>query len=114
MELGWKHYIDVAAAIVMTLLGIVYVAARLTLIIEVFTCLRSMPDGVYENVNWTTYIPHLDKGSEVHSSTINIICGHLGRLLFHTATVLHSHYAPYSTPLTPPRLSFILQTTLLP
>jgi len=59
MKLGWKQYLDAVSTIVMSLLAILYVAARLTLIVEAFTCLRSMPDGVHEGVNWTTYIPHL-------------------------------------------------------
>ena len=59
MKLGRKQYLDAVSVIIMTLLGILYVAARLTLIVEAFTCLRSMPGGVHEDVNWTTYIPHL-------------------------------------------------------
>ncbi|KAF8061703.1 hypothetical protein FPV67DRAFT_292863 [Lyophyllum atratum] len=59
MKIGLREWRDAVAAILMIFLGLAYVTARLTLIVEAFTCLRSMPEAVHTNVDWTTYIPHL-------------------------------------------------------
>ncbi|KAE9989152.1 hypothetical protein EG328_000084 [Venturia inaequalis] len=36
-----------------------YCAARIFLVVEAFISLRHVPEGVYQLVEWTTYIPHL-------------------------------------------------------
>lgn len=38
---------------------LMYFLARLTLLVEVFVSLRSVPAGVYQTVDWSLYIPHL-------------------------------------------------------
>lgn len=38
---------------------LVYVAARLVIIVQFFVCLRAMPAGVYERLSWPEYFPHL-------------------------------------------------------
>ena len=38
---------------------IVYVVARVALLVEAFLCLRSMPAGVHQTVQWTTFLPHI-------------------------------------------------------
>ncbi|KAH6667957.1 hypothetical protein B0J14DRAFT_676103 [Halenospora varia] len=53
---GWKsQVIDVWGAFVTCCL----VIARLFLIGEVFASLRALPEGVYQTVRWTNFIPHL-------------------------------------------------------
>lgn len=37
--------------------GILYTAARLTIIVLLFTCLRATPAGVYDNTPWTRFLP---------------------------------------------------------
>ncbi|KDQ55304.1 hypothetical protein JAAARDRAFT_133786 [Jaapia argillacea MUCL 33604] len=39
--------------------SIIYVIARIALLVLAFTSLRSLPPGAFENVYWTTFIPHL-------------------------------------------------------
>lgn len=36
-----------------------YCAARAFLVVEAFISLRHVPEGVYQVVQWTSYIPHL-------------------------------------------------------
>jgi hypothetical protein len=45
--------------VLMPLLGLLYVAARLTTIILAFMNLASLPAGGFQAVHWTTLIPHL-------------------------------------------------------
>ncbi|KAK7024768.1 hypothetical protein R3P38DRAFT_3316487 [Favolaschia claudopus] len=39
---------------------LIYLAARLILIVLMFTTLRSVPSSVLMDINWSVYIPHLD------------------------------------------------------
>ena len=39
--------------------GILYILARAVTLILVFTSLRDLPQGAYETVHWTTFIPHV-------------------------------------------------------
>lgn len=39
--------------------GWIYVVARTILIVLAFITLRDLPPGAYQNVEWTTFIPHL-------------------------------------------------------
>jgi hypothetical protein len=43
----------------MPLLGLLYVAARLTTLVLAFMNLDSLPPGAFQAVHWTTLIPHL-------------------------------------------------------
>ena len=36
-----------------------YLLARMTLLVEAFLSLRSLPSGAYSVVNWTEYLPHI-------------------------------------------------------
>ncbi|ETW84784.1 hypothetical protein HETIRDRAFT_408701 [Heterobasidion irregulare TC 32-1] len=38
---------------------LLYLFSRLALLVEAFTTLRSLPNGAYQTVIWTTFIPHL-------------------------------------------------------
>ena len=37
----------------------IYIAARLFLIVEVFLSLRSLPAGVYQDLGWDNFLPHV-------------------------------------------------------
>lgn len=39
--------------------GIVYACARLTIVVLLFTSLRSVPEGVYLNTPWTRFLPNI-------------------------------------------------------
>jgi hypothetical protein len=47
-----------ASQFFMISIGIVYVASRLIIIVLLFTCLRAVPEGVYENTPWTRFLPN--------------------------------------------------------
>lgn len=40
-------------------LGVLYVLSRLYIIVEALASLRALPSGSFQNVHWTTFIPHL-------------------------------------------------------
>lgn len=45
---------------IVTIFGVtVYAIARLTIIVLLFTSLRSMPAGVYQNTTWTRFLPNI-------------------------------------------------------
>jgi len=57
--------IDIPDAIVVVVLSVttilfllLYVAARLVLLVQAFTTLRSLPSEAFQTVHWTTFIPH--------------------------------------------------------
>lgn len=39
--------------------AVVYIAARLMLLVLAFSALRSLPGGAYQTVRWTNFIPHI-------------------------------------------------------
>ncbi|KAK0751441.1 hypothetical protein B0T18DRAFT_435790 [Schizothecium vesticola] len=39
--------------------GIIYSAARLVIMVLLFTSLRAVPEGVYHNTSWTRFLPHV-------------------------------------------------------
>ncbi|MCJ1399126.1 hypothetical protein MMC11_002328 [Xylographa trunciseda] len=43
----------------MLLLMFLYAAARVTLILQMFVCFRSMPAEIYVTVEWLQYVPHI-------------------------------------------------------
>ncbi|KAF3768963.1 hypothetical protein M406DRAFT_349979 [Cryphonectria parasitica EP155] len=45
--------------VVVTLATVIGVLAKLLLMIEVVISFRSLPEGVYDSVNWLTFIPHV-------------------------------------------------------
>jgi hypothetical protein len=49
----------ITSIFLMPLLGLLYVAARLTTIVLAFMNLASLPPGAFQAVHWTTLIPHL-------------------------------------------------------
>jgi len=63
---GIFEYFDIditdvmAAILVVTMLLALplYVAARLVLLVQAFTTLRSLPSEAFQTVHWTTFIPH--------------------------------------------------------
>jgi hypothetical protein len=42
-----------------TVSSIIYAAARIATLVLVFSSLRSVPDSVYEDVQWTRFLPHI-------------------------------------------------------
>jgi hypothetical protein len=38
---------------------LLYVVARVVLLVQAFMTLRSLPPGAYQTVHWTTFIPHI-------------------------------------------------------
>lgn len=42
-----------------TSLALIYIAARLTLIVISFTSLSKLPAAAYQTVQWTTFVPHI-------------------------------------------------------
>lgn len=40
-------------------LVVVYIVVRLALLVLVFVALRSVPAGVYQSIDWSSYIPHI-------------------------------------------------------
>lgn len=56
LDRGRKHY-DTASQVIMIGGGIFYIIARLILLGLLFTSLRLVPIGVYENTPWTRFIP---------------------------------------------------------
>ncbi|KDQ49518.1 hypothetical protein JAAARDRAFT_42852 [Jaapia argillacea MUCL 33604] len=61
----YKAFIDVDGALgfisfmFLIAAALVYIVARVTLLVLAFTSLRSLPPGAYETVVWTTFIPHV-------------------------------------------------------
>ncbi|KIK49963.1 hypothetical protein GYMLUDRAFT_183321 [Collybiopsis luxurians FD-317 M1] len=41
------------------LIFVVYILARLTVFIMAFVLLRDLPEGAFQEIQWTTYIPHV-------------------------------------------------------
>ncbi len=50
----WQHYIVIG--FVYPLCGL-YMLCRIILIVQIFICFRSMPEGVYKSVEWTDFLP---------------------------------------------------------
>lgn len=47
------------ASISLVMIGCLYIFSRVFIIVESFISLRHVPVGVYEEVGWSKYIPHL-------------------------------------------------------
>ena len=45
--------------VVYELTWLIYLFARLYIIVEDFVSLRAMPDSAFDSVNWSLYIPHI-------------------------------------------------------
>jgi hypothetical protein len=64
---GWRHSYEgiagqvllVAIASLLVLFVLLYVLARLFIVVESFLSLRMVPVGVYDGITWADYIPHL-------------------------------------------------------
>ena len=39
--------------------GLLYIIARLVILVLAFTSLRELPPGAFDTVHWTTFIPHV-------------------------------------------------------
>ncbi|KIK64239.1 hypothetical protein GYMLUDRAFT_436794 [Collybiopsis luxurians FD-317 M1] len=57
-SMAWtSHFVHLAK--VNRLVLPVYILARLTLLVMAFVLLRDLPEGAFEEVQWTTFIPHV-------------------------------------------------------
>jgi hypothetical protein len=54
-----KLFVGVLAIVLAALLPILYVLARVALIILALMALRSLPPSAYQTVHWTTFLPHV-------------------------------------------------------
>jgi len=45
--------------IVVVLVPLLYITARIMLLVLALTSLRALPSGVYRTISWTEYIPHI-------------------------------------------------------
>ncbi|KAG1813930.1 uncharacterized protein BJ212DRAFT_1364586 [Suillus subaureus] len=58
----WLVDMDSGHGLIMIIIAIIssliYIAARITLIILMMLSLRSLPPGVYDTVDWTRFVPH--------------------------------------------------------
>ncbi|KDQ55320.1 hypothetical protein JAAARDRAFT_133767, partial [Jaapia argillacea MUCL 33604] len=54
-----EGFLGAVLAFLITAISLLYVIARITLLVLAFTSLRSLPPGAFETVYWTTFIPHL-------------------------------------------------------
>ncbi|KAJ7818257.1 hypothetical protein B0H14DRAFT_2839779 [Mycena olivaceomarginata] len=52
-------FLDLLGTILVLLLLLIYVLARIALLLIPFMALRSLPLPVFTDVNWSIYIPHL-------------------------------------------------------
>jgi hypothetical protein len=50
---------EVVASVGLVVGAVIYMVARVTLIVLLLMSLRSLPPGVYDTVAWTKFIPHL-------------------------------------------------------
>lgn len=50
---------DYLQVVVMTFCGLLYIIARIFLLVLSFTTLRNLPVSAYQTVQWTTWIPHI-------------------------------------------------------
>jgi hypothetical protein len=55
--IGWWGWVFLG--IPLTSLALLYILARVTLLVLAFMSLRLLPSGAYHTVNWTTFIPHI-------------------------------------------------------
>jgi ABC-type tungstate transport system substrate-binding protein len=58
MGTGGKWWQKWTVNIIVQPLWAMYMVARGVLLVQVVICMRRMPAGVYQDVNWTSYIPH--------------------------------------------------------
>ncbi|KIK64274.1 hypothetical protein GYMLUDRAFT_221623 [Collybiopsis luxurians FD-317 M1] len=58
MMLVWSHRFRFLTSI-RYLLFVVYILARLMTFIMAFVLLRDLPEGAFQEIQWTTYIPHV-------------------------------------------------------
>jgi hypothetical protein len=49
---------DITTAVLIIVLGVIYLISRLALLVLTFYCFSAMPAGVYETVDWTKFLPH--------------------------------------------------------
>ena len=55
-SVSWNEVIPGLTTLVM---GLLYVIARLYMIVEVFLSLRALPHSAYEAVRWSSFVPHI-------------------------------------------------------
>jgi hypothetical protein len=55
----WQQNCDQVARFTTIGTGILYAIARLMILVLLFTSLRSVPKGVYENTPWTRFLPNI-------------------------------------------------------
>lgn len=59
VRINRRHWIRRLSSVATIIGGIMYVSARLLLLVLSFTTLRSLPFTAYQTVEWTAFIPHI-------------------------------------------------------
>ena len=54
-----KRNCDQASRILIISIGILYMAARVTILVLLLTSLRLVPEGIYVNTPWTRFLPNI-------------------------------------------------------
>lgn len=57
--LAWKHFVAGASKWLYVCSAMMYMAARLTIIILLFTCLRATPSDAYLMNSWFRFLPSI-------------------------------------------------------
>ena len=56
---NWEDAAGVVLSVVLALLVPLYLAGRIVTLLIALTALRSLPDGAFITVDWTTFFPHI-------------------------------------------------------
>ncbi|KAL9128480.1 MAG: hypothetical protein Q9217_002858 [Psora testacea] len=54
-----REFVPLWEFITMSPVTMVYTLARTYIVVEVFVCLRSLPSGAFDSVQWSEFIPHI-------------------------------------------------------
>jgi hypothetical protein len=58
LELEYSQYSALALKAILTTVPCVYILARLCLLAEAFASLRALPEGCYQTIEWSHFVPH--------------------------------------------------------
>ena len=58
LELEYSHHSALALKAILTTVPCVYILARLCLLAQAFASLRALPEGCYQTIEWSHFVPH--------------------------------------------------------